>query len=204
MIDAYMDKAWESIELAVHHMAALLDQLLLPLHPLGPVFIVALLALAAVAATKLLGRVFNTRRHRELKAQFQHWYELRRQALTCEDSEKGKLLAKNIDQARLNRLYYDYFFEGMLKSLATRFLPLLVVLAYINDAFQPSRLATEFGRDHLFQWQWLVADPVNINAPFWFVVLVIGIYGIWALADKLIRQKLHRAPAAAQQSPAGH
>jgi hypothetical protein len=186
MIDAYMDKAWESIELAVHHAAALLDRLLLPLQPLGPVLIIALLALVAVIATKILERVFNTRRHRELKAEFQHWYALRQQALSCEDPEKGKLLAGNIDHARLNRVYYDYFFEGLLKSLATRFLPLLVVLAYVNEAFRPSHLLADFGRDHLFQWPWLVADPVSINAPFWFVLLVVGIYGIWALFNQAL------------------
>jgi hypothetical protein len=197
MIDAYMDKAWEHIELAVHYMAAVLDRLLLPLQPLGPALIIALLALIAVMATKLLGRVFNTRRHRELKEEFQHWYALRQQALICDDPEKGKLLAKNIDHARLNRVYYDYFFEGLLKSLVTRFLPLLVILAYVNNAFRPAHLLANFGRDHLFQWQWLVADPVNINAPFWFVMLVIGIYAIWTLSDKLILQKLLRRPVAA-------
>jgi hypothetical protein len=196
-----MDKAWAFVELAVYYMAALIDRLLLPLQPLGPALTIALLALAAVLATKLLGRVFNTRRHRELKAEFHHWYELRQQALTCKDTEKGKLLARNIDHARLNRIYYDYFFEGMLKSLATRFLPLLVVLAYVNDAFQPSRLLTDFGRDHLFQWPWLVAEPVSINAPFWFALLVIGIYVLWALWVKLIRHQ--RQPAAAQGSPGG-
>jgi hypothetical protein len=197
MIDAYMDKAWEHIELAVRYMATVLDRLLQPLHPLGPVLIIALLALIAVMTSKLLGRVFNTRRHRELKDEFQHWYALRQQALTCEDPEKGKLLAKNIDHARLNRVYYDYFFEGLLKSLATRFLPLLTVLSYVNYAFRPAHLLATFGREYLFQWQWLVADPVNISAPFWFVVLVIAIYVLWALSDKLILQKLHRRPAVA-------
>ncbi len=197
MIDAYMDKAWEQIELSVHYLAAVLDRLLMPLHPLGPAFIIALLALLAVIITKFMGRVFNTKRHRELKDEFQYWYALRQQALTCEDPEKGKLLAKNIDHARLNRVYYDYFFEGLLKSLVTRFLPLLVILAYVNNAFQPSHLLATFGRDHLFQWQWLVSDPVNISAPFWFVLLVIGIYMIWALSDKLILQKLHKRPVAA-------
>ncbi len=197
MIDAYMDKAWEHIELAVHYLAAVLDRLLMPLQPLGPALIIALLALITVMTTKLLGRVFNTQRHRELKDEFQHWYALRQQALTCEDPEKGKLLAKNIDHARLNRVYYDYFFEGLLKSLATWFLPLLVVLAYVNSAFRPVHLLADFGRDHLFQWQWLVTDPVNINAPFWFVVLVIGIHVLWALSGKLIHQKLQKRPAAA-------
>lgn len=194
MIDAYMDKAWEYMELAVHYMAATLDRLLLPLQPLGPEVIIALLALIAVIITKFLERVFNTRRYRELKDEFQYWYKLRRQALTCEDPKKGKLLAENIDQARLNRLYYDYFFERLLKSLVTRLLPLLVVLAYVNNAFRPDHLLADFGRDHLFKWQWLVTDPININAPFWFVMLIIGIYVLWALFDKLILKKRHSQP----------
>ncbi len=189
MIDAYMDKAWEHIELAVQSLATGTDLLLLPLRPLGPVAIVALLALVAVASTKILGRIFNTRRHQELRQEFQHWYDLRQQALTCDDPEKGKLLAKNIDQARLNRVYYDYFFEGLLKSMVTRFLPLMIILAYVNHAFQATRLMADFGRRYLFQWQWLVTDPVDITAPFWYVSLVIAIYVVWALSAKFIRHK---------------
>lgn len=190
MIDAYMDKAWEQIELAVHYLALVVDRLLLPLQPLGPIAIIALLALTAVLSTKFLERIFQTRRYRELKDEFQHWYDLRQQALTCDDPEKGKVLAKNIDQAQLNRVYYDYFFEGLLKSLATRFLPLLIVMAYVNNAFRPAHLLANFGRDHLFQWQLGVADPVKINAPFWFVTLIIGIYLLWALSARAVSRKV--------------
>ncbi len=187
MIDDYMDLAWEQIENGVYFAATVVDRLLQPLQPLGPVAIVALLALAAVAIAKISGQIFQTRRYMELKDEFQHWYTLRQQALTCKDAEKGKLLAKNIDQARLNRVYYDYFFEGFLKSLVTRFLPLLTIMAYVNSAFRPESLMTHFGQDHLFQWQWLVAEPIKINAPFWFVLAVIGIYLLWWVAVKLIR-----------------
>lgn len=188
MIDDYMDTAWEQIEIGVQLAASTADQMLLPLHPLGPVALIALLALIAVAIAKVSGRIFRTRRYLELKDEFQHWYNLRQEALTCEDAEKGKLLAKNIDQAKLNRVYYDYFFEGFLKSLATRFLPLLTVLAYVNSAYQPENLMTNFGRDHLFLWQWLVTEPVKINAPFWFVISVMGVYVLWAITVRLIRR----------------
>lgn len=188
-MDAYMDKAWEQIEISVQLLSMLVDRLLLPLQPLGPIVIIALLALSAVLVSKFLERVFQTRRYRELKDEFQHWYDLRQEALTCDDPEKGKALAKNIDQARLNRVYYDYFFEGLLKSLATRFLPLLIVMAYVNNAFRPTHLLANFGRDYLFQWQLGFADPVKINAPFWFVVLVMGIYLLWALSARLIPRR---------------
>lgn len=197
MIDTYMDLAWERIELAVQWSAAHIDRVLAPLHSIGPAAVIVLLALVAVVATKILGHVFQTRRYRELKAEFQHWYNLRQQALKCEDPAKGKMLAKNIDQAQLNRVYYDYFFEGLLKSLATRFLPLLTVLAYVNHAFRPEHLLVNFGRDYLFQWQWLVADPVKINAPFWFVALVIGIYLLWALTARLVTGHKPMQPSAA-------
>ena len=41
---------------------------------------------------------------------------LRQEAMACEDREKGKALARNIDQAQLNKAYYDYFFEGFVKE----------------------------------------------------------------------------------------
>ncbi len=195
MIDEYMDMAWEQIELGVQLAAAAMDRLLMPLHSLGPVVIIALLALIAVTIAKVSGRLFQTRRYQELKGVFQHWYNLRQQALTCEDREKGKMLAKNIDQAKLNRVYYDYFFEGFLKSLVTRFLPLLTVLAYVNNAFRPESLMHHFGRDHLFLWQWLVAEPVKINAPFWYVMAIIGVYVLWAVATRLIRRVKPMEPA---------
>jgi len=197
MIDHYMDMAWEQIELGVQFAAVAMDRLLMPLHFLGPVVIIALLALIAVTIAKLSGRVFQTRRYLKLKDEFQHWHNLRQQALTCEDTEKGKLLAKNIDQAKLNRVYYDYFFEGFLKSLVTRFLPLLTVLAYVNNAFRPDSLMHHFGRDHLFVWQWMVSDPVKINAPLWYVIAVIGVYVLWAIGSKLIRREKPMEPAPA-------
>ena len=195
MIDHYMDMAWERIELGVQFAASALDRLLLPLQPLGPVVIIALLALVAVAIAKISGRVFQTRRYQELKGEFEHWYNLRQKALTCEDAQKGKLLAKNIDQAKLNRVYYDYFFEGFLKSLVTRFLPLLTVLAYVNSAYRSERLMLHFGQDHLFLWQWLVTEPVKINAPFWFVIAVIVVYAIWAITARLIQRAKLMVPA---------
>ena len=195
MIDDYMDMAWEQIELGVQLTAAAVDRLLMPLHFLGPAVIIALLALIAVAIAKVSGRVFQTRRYLELKDEFQHWYNLRQQALTCENAEKGKMLAKNIDQAKLNRVYYDYFFEGFLKSLVTRFLPLLTVLAYVNSAFRPENLMHYFGRDHLFLWQWMVAEPVKINAPFWYVMAIISVYVLWAIASRLIRRTKPMEPA---------
>ena len=188
MMDEYMDMAWEQIEMGVQLAASAADRLLSPLQPLGPAVIIALLALVAVAAAKVAGRVFQTRRYMKLKDEFQHWYSLRQEALTCEDAEKGKMLAKNIDQARLNRAYYDYFFEGFLKSLVTRFLPLLTVLAYVNSAYRPENLMDRLGQDHLFLWQWLVAEAVKVSAPFWFVLMVIGVYVLWAITAGMIRR----------------
>ena len=95
MIDAYMDIAWERIELAIQFSAAFVDRMLMPLHPVGPTALIFCLALIAVAITKILGRVFQTQRYLELKKEFQHWYDLRQQALTCDDPKKGKIASRN-------------------------------------------------------------------------------------------------------------
>ena len=59
--------------------------------------------------------------------------------------EKGKALAKNIDQAQLNRVYYDYFFEGLMKSFITNVLPILVAASYVTAVYTPSALMQRFG-----------------------------------------------------------
>jgi hypothetical protein len=47
---------------------------------------------------------------------------------------------------------------------------------------------TSFGRDHLFLWQCLVTEPVKINTPLWFVIVVIGVFILWAITARLTRR----------------
>jgi hypothetical protein len=138
-----------------------------------------------VAATKILSKIYKTKRYLQLQKEFRYWYDLRNEALTCKDPEKGKALAKNIDQARLNKVYYDYFFEGLLNSIPTKYLPILIMLAYVNEAFKPDKLLELFGRDYIFKFVNFDGNVIKIGSVLWFVMSMLLIYAIWFLAEKL-------------------
>jgi len=112
-METWLDKLWMQIMHGVLGLKTLADFCLAPLNPLGPVIIIILIAFLTVAITKMLSGKIKTRRYRETQKKYLHWFNLRQEATQCEDPEKAKLLAKNIDQAELNKAYYDFFFEGL-------------------------------------------------------------------------------------------
>ena len=110
--------------------------------------------------------MYTTKRYEKLKKEFAHWFKLRQEALACEDGEKGKLLARNIDQGKLNKVYYDYFFEGLLKNLLTIYLPVIIMAAYVNEAYQPNRLMAKFGEAYVFRIAGSDGETHNHRGPF--------------------------------------
>lgn len=176
-----MDSLWFKIEILIHHVKAFLDLIFGPLNALGPAPAIFIIALLTVLLTKLLSAKFNTRRYKMLTEQFQYWYNVRQEASKFEDHEKAKRLARNIDQAELNRVYYDYFFEGLMKSLFTKYLPIFLMLAYVNDAYASGNLMKHFGREYIFQIPRSAGDPVRVGAVFWFAVSLFIIYMVWPL-----------------------
>ena len=148
-----------------------LDFLLGHLHFLGPVGVIFLLGLVTVGVTKVLKKYIRTRRLTKLEKEFQYWLSLREEAMRCEDREKAKTLAKNIDQAKLNKAYYDYFFEGLMLSFITFYLPVISMASYINESYRSERLLEIFGRDYVFRFG--DSDPVLIGALFWFLTTVV-------------------------------
>ena len=183
-MNALLDTLWEKIAAGAVALANGFDALLTPFHFLGPVILIFLLALLTVFITKGLNRVIITKRFIRLEKEYNHWYHLRQTALTCEDREKGKALAKNIDQAELNRAYYDYFFEGLLLGLARKILPILVISAYINEYFQPKRLVERFGQGFIFEFGSADGEPVVIGAIFWYFLSLLFVYLLWSLISK--------------------
>ena len=183
-MNALLDTLWEKIAAGAVALANGFDALLTPFHLLGPAIIIFLLALLTVFITKILNRVVITKRFIRLEKDFNHWYQLRQTALTCEYREKGKALAKNIDQAELNRAYYDYFFEGMLLGLVRKILPILVISAYINEYFQPERLVERFGQGFIFEFGSADGEPIMIGAIFWYVLSLLLVYLLWSLISK--------------------
>ena len=145
-MDEFFNIVWEYIYSFILTGVALLDFLLEYLHFLGPIPVIFLLAAATVAVTRVLKRYIKTKRLVTLEKDFQHWLGVREEAMRCEDREKGKILARNIDKGHLNRAYYDYFLEGLLLGFITFYLPVISMAAYINEAYRGERLMELFGK----------------------------------------------------------
>ena len=184
-MEAFLDIVWHNIVVAVQYAKNFLDVVVSPLNALGPAAAIAVIALITVVITKILSKRFKTRRYKELRKQFEYWLGIRQEAQKCEDPDKARLLAKNIDQAKLNKLYYDYFFEGLLNNLATIYLPIFTLLAYINEAYRSTNLAKLFGRDYIFKFGGDPGQPILIGAVFWFVLSLFLIYLGWYIVKKI-------------------
>jgi hypothetical protein len=179
------DIVWQKVLFLVNYVVKGLDVIFAPLNPLGPAVAILVIVLLTVASTKFLSKIYKTKRYRQLKEEFQYWYNLRDEALTSKDSEKGKALAKNIDQAQLNKVYYDFFFEGLLNSIPTKYLPILTMLAYVNEAYKPDKLLENFGRDYILKFVDFDGDVVKIGAILWFVLSMLMVYLVWFAVGKL-------------------
>ncbi|MCJ7541150.1 MAG: hypothetical protein MUO88_15980 [Desulfobacterales bacterium] len=179
------DIIWLKILVLIHFFVKGLDFIFTPLNPLGPAVVILVIVLLTVASTKFLSKIYKTKRYLKLQKEFQYWYNLRNEALTIKDPEKGKALAKNIDQAKLNKVYYDYFFEGLLNSIPTKHLPILIMLAYVNEAFNPDKLLEYFGRDYILKFANFNGNVIKISAVLWFVLSMILVYLAWFVCEKL-------------------
>jgi len=186
-MDAFMDSLWSKIMAMIQYGASLFDQLLTPLHVFGPVFILTLLALFIVGVTNLLNRFIITRRYVELETEFKHWFKVREEAMKGRDYEKAKRLARNIDQAKLNRVYYDYFLEGFLLGLMRNVLPVMLMVVYINEYYRAERLQEIFGRDFILQLSRSGGEPILVGSVFCFLVSLLIGYLLWAVIAKLLR-----------------
>jgi len=184
-MEEFLDIIWLKILLLVQYFVRCLDFILAPLDPLGPAAKILVVVFVTVAATKFLSKIYKTKRYIELQKEFRHWYNLRKEALACKDPDQGKALAKNIDQAKLNRIYYDYFFEGLLSSLPTKYLPILTMAAYVNEAFKPDNLLKNSGREYIFKFINYDGNVILIGAIFWFVLSLLGVYLTWFIVEKI-------------------
>jgi len=180
-----LDIVWLKILVLIHTFVKGLDFIFAPLNPLGPAVVILVIVLLTIASTKFLSKIYQTKRYLKLQKEFQYWYNLRNEALTCKDPEKGKALAKNIDQAQLNKVYYDYFFEGLLNSIPTKYLPILIMLAYVNEAFNPDKLLENFGRGYILKFVNFNGNVIKIGAVLWFVLSMLLVYLVWFVFEKL-------------------
>ena len=189
-MEEFLDIVWLKILILVQYFARALDFIFAPLNPFGPAVKILFVVFITVAATKFLSKIYKTKRYIELQKEFQHWYNLRKEALTCKDPDQGKALAKNIDQAKLNRVYYDYFFEGLLSSMLTKYLPILMMAAYVNEAFKPDNLLKDFGKAYIFKFINYDGKVIHVGAVFWFVLSLLIVYLVWFIIEKLYRNHI--------------
>ena len=184
-MEEFLDIIWLKVLLLIQYVVKCLDYILAPLNHFGPAVVILAVVFVTVAATKYFSKIYKTKRYVELEKEFKYWFNLRKEALTCEDPEKGKKLAKNIDQAKLNRVYYDYFFEGFLSSLLTKYLPVFIMLAYVNETYKPDKLLKNFGREYIFKFVNYDGESILVGAVFWFFLSMLLVYIAWFIAEKL-------------------
>lgn len=177
-MDEFLDRLWVVIEGVLEGAASGVDVLIAPLEALGPVWVILILAFATVGVTRLLGKVYRTRRHEELHKEFLHWQSVREEAMKAQDRAKGKAMARNIDQAKLNKVYYDYFFEGLMKNLVTTVLPVLTTIAYLSRTYTKENLAIKFGNP----WVFSLGTDFHVGTLFWYVICLIAGFIFFSLA----------------------
>ena len=189
-MEELLDNLWLKIEVLIHYIRSFLDLIFTPLNIFGPAIAISSIAFITVVITKFLSKTFTTKRYKELQKEFEYWHNLRQEALKCEDPEKAKHLARNIDQAKLNKVYYDYFFEGLLISLVTKALPILIFLAYVNEAYKPETLLKLFEREYVFRFMGGDGEALLVGGVFWFVVSIVLIYVAWAVIGRILKKRI--------------
>ncbi len=184
-MDAVLDTLWEYLASGFLYIGDTFFTFLQNLHFAGPLLLISLLSLCTVMITKTLNRWIITKRYVELEKQFHYWAKLREEAMSCEDKEKGKRMARNIDQAELNRAYYDYFFEGLLLGIARKIIPIFFMFAFINEYYRPEKMFEMFGKEHVLQMISTSGQPVLIGSVAWYFISLLSCYLLWYLASKL-------------------
>ncbi|HKK91427.1 MAG TPA: hypothetical protein VJ936_08500 [Desulfobacteraceae bacterium] len=188
-MDYYLDKVWWGIHRFLQQAVAFLDHLFSPLEVFGPGFVIFLLAFLTVGLTRITTRFYVTGRYTRLKNEFEHWKRIREEAGQLPDREKGKRLARNIDQAELNRVYYDFFFEGLLKNFITNVLPILLVAAHVTTVYTPEILLDRFGKEWVFSFSLGGLVSVNISSLFWYIISLLVSFVVFALLKRGLLKK---------------
>jgi hypothetical protein len=193
-MENFLNIVWENMYGLFLYLTSQLDIVLTPVHnAFGPGSVIILLAIVTVCMTKFMSSKFRTKRHIKLEDDFHYWLSVREEAMQCDDREKGKRMARNIDQAKLNRSYYDYFFEGLLLSLANTYFPVLMVLSYVNRYYRPERLMELTGKEYVMQFGNSNGEPVLFGSIFFYLCALLSTHIVWMLVKKVMeRNKMNK------------
>lgn len=193
-MDHFLDRVWGIIDGFLKSTVVFLDTILSPLELFGPGVVIFILAFLIAGITRVFSRFYVTKRYVKLEKEFHHWQGVREEAMKHPDREKGKTLAKNIDQAELNRAYYDYFFEGLLKNFITTVLPILLMVSYVAKVYTPQSLLERFGEEWVFSFG--TASPLNVSSFLWFVICLILSFILFAVFKVMFKKRNGKKNAA--------
>ena len=188
-MDDFLDRVWEPIEAFLNGAVVFIDTLFSPLEIFGPAVVIFILAFLVVIITRTIARLYVTKRYIYLEKQFKHWQGVREEAMKHPDMEKGKALARNIDQAELNKAYYDYFFEGLLKHFIVNVFPILLMVSYITKVYTPQTLLSRFGKEWIFSFSFGSSSQTNVSSMLWFVICLIFSYILFAVLKMLFKKR---------------
>ncbi|BHH84782.1 hypothetical protein [Desulforhopalus sp. 52FAK] len=191
-MDAFLDTVWEYMAAGFIVLADSFYGALQNFHFLGPVVLIFLLALGTIGVIKILTRLITTKRYTELEKKFNYWSAIRDEAMRCEDREKGKRMARNIDKAELNKAYYDYFFEGFMLGIARKIIPIFFMFAFINEYYRTEKLTSLFGQAYVVKLPSTSGDPILVGAVFWYLISLFLGFLVWFAVARII-QKLQPA-----------
>jgi Na+-transporting methylmalonyl-CoA/oxaloacetate decarboxylase gamma subunit len=189
-MDSFLDRVWEVILNFLNKSVVFIDTIFSPLEFLGPGVVIFLLAFLIVCITRVISRFYVTKRFITLKKEFKHWQGIREEAMKHPDREKGKRLARNIDKAELNKVYYDYFFEGLLQNFITNVIPILFMATYVTTVYTPETLLKRFGDEWVFSVSFGESFHMDIGSLFWFVICIILSFILFIIL-KLVFKKLY-------------
>lgn len=189
-MDGFLDRVWEVILNFLNKSVVFIDTIFSPLEFLGPGVVIFLLAFLIVCITRVISRFYVTNRYLTLEKEYKHWQGVREEALKHPDKEKGKRLARNIDKAELNKVYYDYFFEGLLKHFITNVMPILFMATYVTTVYTPETLLKRFGDKLVFSFSLGSSFQMDMSSLFWFVICIILSFILFIIL-KLIFKKLY-------------
>lgn len=182
-----MDTLWLIVLTGIKHIQAGLNLVFSQLHIFGPMVTISCIAVISVIFSKFLTKKFKTKRYKELEKDFYYWYNIKQEVLKLKatDPDKAKQLGRNIDTGKLNKAYYDYFFEGLLNNLLTMYIPLFSMMGYVNYTYSPESLKSLFGQNYLFSLTWFNGQSYQIGAAFWFAICVMFTYLGWLAISKV-------------------
>ncbi len=185
----FLDRVWELIYAFLSSTVVFLDTLLSPLEFLGPGAVIFLLAFLVVIFTRILSQFYVTKRYIRLEKEYRYWQGIREEAMKHPDRTKGKRLARNVDKAELNKAYYDYFFEGLLKHFIVNVLPILLMVSYITKIYTPQTMLKRFGEKWVFSFSFGSSSPINVGSLLWFVICLILSFILFAVIKKVFKKR---------------